>query len=62
MQNDRRETMGRNSHRFDIDESAKPFSSKVTAVAYDLAVLSKEEFIAKYRVKPKEYLRLMSER
>lgn len=50
--------MGRNSHRIDIDESAKPFSKKVTCEQYDLAVLSEAEFRKKYRITKQRYQEL----
>lgn len=44
-----------NSHCPSIDESPKPFSSKVTVMQYDLATLTRSEFMRKYRVTAREY-------
>lgn len=53
--------MGFNSHRPDINENAKPFSSKITYEQYDLRVLSPEEYMAKYKVGKCKYARLQKE-
>lgn len=54
--------MGSNSHNSTIDESAKVWASTVTHTSYDLAVLTKKEFMKKYRVTASEFDRLLEER
>jgi len=54
--------MGTNSHNSTIDENAKPWARHVTHTSYDLSVLTKKEFMQKYKVTAREYDRMVRER